>query len=399
MSLPIEIREQLLSGYLDDALSSDERARAEQMIRDDPEFAADLEELRQLRADLQSIGQADDDFKLGSGFADRVLDGAIAQARSEGLDDDHPLLRLAEQPSAPRRRRGIDWRIPATLAALAASVAFAIFAYGPSNNPQPIAEDLAPENEAVAEVIPESSDPVVIAEDSSSEPVAPEQIVPEELFEPTLDESSTTDMVADSDGQGSVPEFASDTVETPSPPPASVVQSPTENQLLLGGSPVMVYSIRMTELGKEEDAVTRALTNAQIGATRQRKVTDEIAGFVSEKNNGGSVGATVLYLQAPLKNLDRFYLNLMADEQGVEKVGMTIAFNAPIKRLVERLRAEPTTVRHDGRLLELVSETPAVAQLASELDQLPFDFSRSSSPKLQNDGPDEMGQVLVLVLP
>jgi len=97
MSLPNEIREQLLSGYLDDSLSADECARVERLLASDPDFAAELEELREIRAALKTIA-SEDEVKLGSGFANKILDAAVAQARSEGLDDDHPLLRLAEQP-------------------------------------------------------------------------------------------------------------------------------------------------------------------------------------------------------------------------------------------------------------------------------------------------------------
>ena len=171
--------------------------------------------------------------------------------------------------------------------------------------------------------------------------------------------------------------------------------------MLLGGSPLMVYSVQLTKQGKETDAVNAALANAEIGATRQQKVSEEIAGFFTENKEESSeaTDARVLYLDAPLKNLDRFYLSLMADEEGIAQVGMSIAFNTPMKRVVDSLNVNPTTVRHDGRVFELVGNATVISQIAAELDELPFSFKRSNSLKIQNDGPDEMGQVLLLIQP
>ena len=102
MSLPKEILEQLLSGYLDDALSADERARVERLIETDADAASQLEQLRDLRQALKEVSRADAGFKLPAGFADRVLDASVAAAASEGLSEDHPLVRLAEQPTSGR---------------------------------------------------------------------------------------------------------------------------------------------------------------------------------------------------------------------------------------------------------------------------------------------------------
>jgi hypothetical protein len=70
-----------------------------------------------------------------------------------------------------------------------------------------------------------------------------------------------------------------------------------------------------------------------------------------------------------------------------------------MKRVVDSLNVNPTTVRHDGRVLELVGNATVISQIAAELDELPFSFNRSNSLKIQNDGPDEMGQVLLLIQP
>ena len=427
MSLPNELREQLLSGYLDDALSADERARVDHLLASDAEFADELEQLREIQATLLTISASEDEIKLRSDFAERILDAAVAQARFEGLNEDHPLLRLAEQPSLSRNQRSVGWRLPVGIAALAASIAFAIFAIGFGNRQDPIAENpvsepTRPESMSGEDAVPGSPEPGIsepgISEPGISEPGTSESPMlangpnpldatnEEQLQAAASNPTVTPEMVARGNpeiaplgsGDGDATSEAIAAIQSPTP---AVRRNQVNEQMLLGGSPVMVYSVQLTDSGKENDAVNAALADAQIGAARQQKVSDEIAGFFTENDGepGDPADSRVLYLQAPLKNLDRFYLNLMADEKGIAQVGMTIAFNTPMRRVVDSLNVNPTTVQHDGRVLELVGNTTVVSQIASELEQLPFSFDRSKLLKVQNDGPDEMGQVLLLVHP
>ena len=123
MSIPSDLLDQLLTGYLDNALSPDERARVESLVESDPQVAADLAELRQLQKSLRSVAEADASIQLDTGFADRVLGAAVDRARSEGLGEDHPLVRLADQPSAPvpSRNQSFPYQYAAVLIGLAAS--------------------------------------------------------------------------------------------------------------------------------------------------------------------------------------------------------------------------------------------------------------------------------------
>ena len=422
MSLPSELREQLLSGYLDDALTVDERTRADELLASDADFAAELNELREIRATLQMIGDAGSDAKLADGFADRVLDAAVARAQSEGLGEDHPLLRLAEQPSLASRRRAFDWRIPASVVTLAASIAVAIVVFNRDDEPNRVAQENDPVVVPNPDNVTETTDPSMLAvEPNVQVPGNADDATDVEVGDPQLDGSTDNGMVADGRQDSNVPNMIPEATDTPDvvppvqpsqddaiaatdtkDPAARIGELSPENQLLLGGSPVMVYSVQVSEIGKLNKAVESAMAKAQIGATRQKKVSDDIAGFVAKPivDPEKVANARVLYLQAPLKSLDRFYLNLLADEEGIAKVGIGIAFNTPIERVTDMLRVDPTWVKHEGRVLELVSSTPVVTQLASELDQLQFNYKREASMmKIQDDGPDEMGQVLVLILP
>ena len=55
MSLPKDLLDQLLSGYLDDALSADERDRVDQLLKTDDSVVEELAQLQDLRKSLQNI--------------------------------------------------------------------------------------------------------------------------------------------------------------------------------------------------------------------------------------------------------------------------------------------------------------------------------------------------------
>lgn len=424
MSLPNDLREQLLTGYLDDALTVDERTRVDQLLASDSDFAAELKELREIRAALKCIAKVDEDVRLGSGFAEQVLDAAVARAQSEGLSDDHPLLRLAEQPSLSRRRSSIDWRLPVTVVALAASILFAIFILNLGDGSDPIA-DQNDANEAVIDPATESADPSLLVEntqtpgESDSDSIArqdPESVaspdamdVPESV-DPTGVDVPTPDRIVERqpeppiDVTGENPsEAMNDAIVATESPAKSTDRPALDEQMLLGGSPLLVYSVKLTELGKQNDAFNNALSSAQIGAARKQEVDSEAVGFVagSPDDLKDASKAKVIYLQAPLKSLDRLYFNLLEDVDGFSKVGIGISVNSPVGKVVDTVRVEPTDVKHTGRVLELISGgSQIVEHMVVELEQLPFNFDRESKMKMsQNDGPDEMGQVLVLILP
>ena len=74
MSIPQVLMDQLLTGYLDDVLSGDERDRVEKLLKTNPSVAEELAQLQSLRTALQAVLLADSDIRLDAGFADRVID-------------------------------------------------------------------------------------------------------------------------------------------------------------------------------------------------------------------------------------------------------------------------------------------------------------------------------------
>ena len=127
MSIPEELLDELLTGHLDGALSGDERARVEQLLRDDPAVKARFDELKQQSLEtsraMYSIAPLPDDF------AQRVVEGAILLAEKEQLGSSHPLVKAGQRKVdlAARSRLPVE-RVIAVVGTLAATVLIASFA-------------------------------------------------------------------------------------------------------------------------------------------------------------------------------------------------------------------------------------------------------------------------------
>jgi anti-sigma factor RsiW len=393
MSLPNELIEQLLSGYLDDALSADERARVEQLLQTDEQIANELVQLREIRASLKAVAKIDSTIRLDNGFADRVLDAAVARARAEGLSDEHPLVRLAEQPSTSTASgRSTDWRVAGLLIGLAASIVMAVVAFRPSNDDLVADSSISGNTIAqVDQVIPDGTieaplEPVV---DPTAVAVTPAVDVPETAVVPDANpqpmEIVSTDTRAT--GPGVTPTQEPEVKVASSDVPAMVA--------------IMVLDVRLTDAGRESGAVRNAMELASLQPSSKLAITKEIAEFASKSYDAATAGneATVLFLQAPATKLDSFYLQLMSDQVGVKSVGLTISSDAPILAVANSIavEVEPTAVRHSDRTLELL-RGEVTSKLAHEMSQLTFiPMNRDVAAGINQNGPDVLSQIMVLV--
>ena len=404
MSLPKELLDQLLSGYLDDALTADERIRVEQLLQSDSEVANELEQLRALRQSLQALSRVDSDIRLEQGFADRVLGAAVARAQEEGLADDHPLVRLAEQPSTatPSSSRS-SWRVAATMVALAASIVIAVFMLRPSNEPDPglvVQSETALEPIDVVDVpeVPEVESSLDIQDDLG--PMLAES-TPAAIDNSPAPQTTTNNPspVVDSSQTGPVDSVASADA-APSTPSIPVPNEPALNIPMSQLGAILVVEVTRTEKGRENGVVANAMKYAKIEAADPKDVTDQIAGIVSGQVEEKLDDATVLFLQLPGKKFDLFYQRLWADEAGVAAIRMMIAMDPPLLEVADavKVKLDPTQVRHDEASVELMN-SPVVEHLAHELSQLPFrDVPRGTEFQgAPGTGPDVQAQVLVVV--
>lgn len=397
MSLPPALIDQLLTGYLDEVLSADELARVETLLKTEPSIAAELVKLQEMRSALKAVALADSDIRLDAGFAERVIDEAVLRARSEGVSDEHPLLRIDKQPvvHAPNVTASSTWRIAAVMVGLAASIALAVFLMRSEQKLEP--GDANPQIAEVKPVTPQRGtaddsesqlDPAsVIAAVPSTNPGAGSKVdlpgvnpAKDEIQRSQLDENSVAGMPnlgTESNANGRSTE------------PVGVEPAAT-----LGA--ILVINVELTAEGRERDVFNAAMKRAGLKASSQKKISDEIVGITENPSLQKPEGAAVVYLQAPAKDLDRLYLGLIADRVGVKSVGMSLAMDAPVMRAINAVRQDPTAVRHESSSLQLLSDDDTMAQLTDTLLRLEF-MGMRNGVAVPSTGGDQMAEILLLV--
>ena len=421
MSVPKEILDQLLSGHLDGALSNDEKKQIEQLLRDDPNVARELDGLRGLRKSMREITRIDSKVKLDDGFADRVLSAAVARAKAEGLGEEHPLIRLTEKPSRPEPKPIPRLRIASTIVALAASIAVAIVVLR------------QPENDGVAVVQPQSSPPtetVAVEQSGLSVPEAstpgisiPEISAPELNENPVLrngarDKGSEAFAMSDA-GAPSTP----DNVHAKSEGPriASAVKPPLGKQpstfepskadietlkqmqgMVVRGAPLLVIKVKRTELGKSTRCVHGLLKSSGLDESKEKELTAEMVGFLAESADKNTT-ARAMFLTASSKKIDVFVNRLFADTAGIKTVGLSLTPSRAIVQVANLIAPrDPKLVRHSSSL-EL--QGSGLNALVGELDRQqiqmrqtsdePLKAATSASPSLGD--PDGISRVLVWI--
>ena len=397
MSLPPALIDQLLTGYLDEVLSADELARVETLLKTEPSIAAELVKLQEMRSALKAVALADSDIRLDAGFAERVIDEAVLRARSEGVSDEHPLLRIDKQPvvHAPNVTASPTWRIAAVMVGLAASIALAVFLMRSEQKLEP--GDASPQIAEVKPVTPQRGtaddsesqlDPAsVIAAVPSTNPGAGSKVdLPG--VNPTKDESQRSQL--DENSVAGMPNLGTESnANGRSTEPVGVEPAAT-----LGA--ILVINVELTAEGRERDVFNAAMKRAGLKASSQKKISDEIVGITENPSLQKPEGAAVVYLQAPAKDLDRLYLGLIADRVGVKSVGMSLAMDAPVMRAINAVRQDPTTVRHESTSLQLLSDDDTMAQLTDTLLRLEF-MGMRNGVAVPSTGGDQMAEILLLV--
>lgn len=354
--------DELLSGYLDDTLSGDERRRVEQMLRDQPQLSSDLDDLKELRRTLQVIaGETSVGPSLPAGFADRVIDAAIAQAKDEGLDADHHVLRANTSDTivTPAGASRMFYRVAGGLAALAASIALVVYT---TSDDKSDTNALLDPNSLVSNEDGPNVDPTA--------PFVPPEIVPS--IEPgDIASPDVGPMLAgsDSDNAGAVPGkvdaekpiespmiASSDNVKTP---PDVVPVAPQDYPGTLGFTNfVPIFEVRLTQAGHDSEAFRKALKDAGITLGDSRKLSPEIVAFAkSATSDGDMVAPEVILLECSIKKLSVLHNRLFADGSGVQSVRFGLTMDAPIRSMIDAVRLDPENVRQKSTGFPLVAPT------------------------------------------
>ncbi|QDT03229.1 hypothetical protein K227x_16110 [Rubripirellula lacrimiformis] len=411
MTVPQSHIDQMLSAYLDDALSAEERIEVQQWIRTDAIVADQLEQLQEQRRSLQAISSQDRQVKLDPGFANRVLELAVARARSEGLAEDHPLVRVSEQPtSIASSYAPVSWgRIVGITAALAASVALAIVVLSPTT--PPIAQsNSSPSNSSLADGSSQAEsqvagsptaqqqrdvDPLNNTESRLAQTPAADANIPGSDVNDSIDSQLSQDTIAASAPMANQPPLTTE----PAAGPSLMTAESTPSGAKVALSAVLVLDVHQTESGRASGAIQRAMRTANISNDNRQQVSLPIANSATETVGIDSEEKVALmYLQAPAKALDEFYLTLLDDSEGIASVGMTIAMDAPLLDLVNATSIDPTSVQHGGMQM-IATDSEQAQALSSRLSRMkfvPLKQSMSAAAAIPS-GPQVNAQVLVLV--
>ena len=422
MSIPRDSLDQLLSGYLDGTLSGDEQTQIDQLMRDDPQVAQELGELQDIQGTLREITRIDESTKLDGRFSDRVLSAAIERARSEGLDESHPLIRLAEQPSTETTTRRVPWgRIASGLVALAASIAVAIVVLKPEQPATvvPSVADAQPGATFSPNGLLDSSPDVTAIADADADTVSPNALLnttpnttPNTTQEPKV--AVAADRAPATNGLES-PNAA--TLQSIAEASISVVDANKRlkaiEERILNGEVVSdaealsaisglgllpVIEVKLTEAGRLSGVVRELMQNCQIRPAEEKVVSDQLVGILSQTIEASDRGVQVLYLEVPSKKTDYLQQSLAADTDRVESVKFGVIAAPKVQRFMKSLKqVNPTEVRHTSWQFQ----SRVAGALASSVSNGKLKPFKATGPlpalSTNQDVPDQLAQVLVLV--
>ncbi|WP_146534225.1 anti-sigma factor family protein [Rubripirellula reticaptiva] len=384
----------LLSGYLDEALTSDEQAEVENWLRTDPTIGAQLNKLREMRKSLRLIASIDRTHQLDKGFAGRVVEAAVARARAEGLAEDHPLVRVSEHPTSLHQPGdSVSWlRMAGVIGGIAASVGIAVLAFGPD------ADDAAlkspPPTHAIAKLEPAKT-PETVAMDiaiSDSIPTHPSAA----LQSPDL---MTANIAAATDQSPAVtPREPSTTGSMPTGSQSNLLQTDLSlaSNLQLSNSPLMVVNIRETELGRARGAFRKSLRSAGIAQLEPQDVQASLQDAAVKAATQGNADdrVSVMYLRTTGKKFDQLHVQLLADEQGIESLQLSVTDDVKLLQKFQDAANEPHAIRHSN-LVWLASDSDATQAVSRDLGNLQFLPMPAGS--VGDSGSDIDVQIIVLI--
>lgn len=385
MSLPRELLDDLLSGYMDGELSADENARVEQMLATDPAVRRQLRTLQeQAEGVREAIGSA---RHLDAAFADRVLAATFAEAERSGLAVDHP-VRLAA--AAPRRRFSrLRWGAIGGLA-IAASLTAAVVLLrdggvpGGGGQPPRVATTAPPVDDVAATgaqpqpAVPDGeADAPQPAESPADRPVV--EIASAEARTAIAGEAERPGQPAE-ELAGATADDARVAAADVAPMPDAPVSLPlADGQTALRA--VLVYQVQVTPLGRERGVINRALREAEIRIANHREVDDALVGYLESSDligdetgqpAGDAPQVSVLFLEGPGKQLEKLMLSLLSADEEVRSVGFALAMDPPVMAAIDTLeQVDPTAIRGEPGGAVARSLIPTDGQEGAEAELSP----------------------------
>lgn len=298
MPLEGEKLDELLTGWLDDRLAESERQLLERALESEPAARQRLDELLQLKADLQVIARRPPRRRQGSELAARVIRAAQARAIEEALPESHHVSKgLSRQMTSafPASRSG--WKRSsvymgyAIVAAATLLLAVNTFIYNrPDENP--------------SRVVQGSNGALSLG--------GTDRVVSPDIERPFVDE--------------------------PQRPAVAYVGDASFSMTY-----ALVVDIQSTKQAIEENVLGEVLERAGIGVaqpivadTGVEQALNETRMIVQPEAPRG--GKTIFYfLRAAPTDLDRALQTIWADRLNFPNVGFDLAIDNPQSRLIEQI--------------------------------------------------------------
>ncbi|XZE52387.1 anti-sigma factor family protein [Planctomycetaceae bacterium SH139] len=358
MSLPRELLDDLLSRYMDDQLSDDERQRVEQMLADD---AGARRQLEQLRAQSAMIRQAMESTpRLPKDFASRVLELVGEEAAAADLSASHP-VRLAVRPKDPNRSqqknsptggRAAIWSMLAAAATIAA-ISFYLSRGDQQTLPLQLADSETSQtgdSQRSDMPVPDAGQPNVVRPDviqPDATQIADNAVRPGDASATTNSAVAEPAMTAgDNTSQNN-----SSAIAAADPTATAAGDLPADLQQL---NAMFVYEVEVTELGLKNNVVGRLFREVGISRTERRNVDDALVGFLQRDNllavdqDGSTVGANLIFLEGSGLKLDALMLRFLETRGEVKRVGFSMLMNPPVM-VARDTNADPVDPRNVRR--------------------------------------------------
>ena len=201
-----------------------------------------------------------------------MIDEAVQRARSEGVSDEHPLVRLDNKTAVntPAASDSSTWRIAAVMVGLAASIALAVFLMrseeeretGESNSqiaqvkPDPPAPELPEGNK----LQPDPASAIVSSQSGNSGVIRTTEAP---NFEKPIEDGVQSPQV-DGNAVAAMPDSGTKPNELS---PKAVGAEPAEPAVTLGS--IVVINVELTDEGREQDVFNAAMMRIGLKASRQ----------------------------------------------------------------------------------------------------------------------------------
>lgn len=416
MSSPDPQIEQLLSSYLDDAVTAKERALVDALLKSDPQIAADLKSLSEIH-DLLGELDRQNQTTLPTGFSDRVIEQAMLRARLEGCAEDHPLMQVAVQPVS----RSFGSMQPiligvSTLVAIAASIAivFSLVGTEPNSDPNNPAELAFVDPTAVdpidGEINASQTEPsIAIAATQADSVDLADSIVQDRSSEDSLIASTeiqseiTNPNAIGLNQQESLNQESGSNAASILDAVVSVSATPPETiEVIRSVKAVLVLDIRLTDPTLGIFPIHDAMQRAELERSSEQELTQSIVASIASAVDDDSLSGSVIYLRAPAKQIDLFIFHMLQDRQSIQKVGLGIATDTPILELTTQMQAvDPTQIRQDFASQFNSGGADTLTSSLTGTNFIPVDSAAASvgmaSASQPSEGPDVVSNVFLLI--